>query len=155
MLCSCQPCRTACLLQLSVFRITENLKGSAVTWYNIHFVTLLIKEGSKFRKQHSSSRKEKNVQPGTRNPHVLHHADSQACARSQCNKSEICVVLVIPVISDFLGHHEDEDQQALYPCNYCQPPLTHRHLSSLLSSLSSSRMGCGSWQMQNDDLKQQ
>lgn len=45
----------------------------------------------------------------------LHHVDSNVRNRNTCINSEIYVVLVSPVISDFLGHPEDEDQQALYP----------------------------------------
>lgn len=45
-------------------------------------MNILIKQDSKLGKQHSSSRKyvkwaEKNVQLGTRDPHVLHYAYSE------------------------------------------------------------------------------
>lgn len=82
------------------------MTGAAVIWYKIYFVCPLIKEGSKITKQNR-----KNVS-------LWKPTGFTTCwvsARNKCDKSEIYVVLAIPVISDFLGHPEDEDQQALYP----------------------------------------
>lgn len=127
-------------------------KGSAVTWYNIHFVSLLIKDGSKLRKQHRPSGKEKESSARDWKPTCFTPCWQPACARNKCNKSERYVVLIIHVISDFFGHHEDEDQQALYPVISVSHPWltsTYHHYYHHYR-----RQGCGSWQMQNDDLEQ-
>ena len=57
--------------------------------------------------------RKENHHSETRTPQVLQHADGENMPETSV--TSLKCVHVIPVISEFLGHAEDEDQQALYP----------------------------------------
>lgn len=130
MLCSCQPCCTVCLLQLSVFKIRENMTGAAVIWYKIYFVCPLIKEGSKITKQNR-----KNLSLET---HRLYNMLG-FCQEQMWQVRNICCARH-PCDFRLFRTPWRWGSTSSVSCNYCQPPLTHQHSSSSLSSLSSSRM---------------
>lgn len=74
-------------------------------------------------------------------PRAFHHNDSEYVPQTSVHN--IYVVLDIPVISDILGHGEDEASQTLHPVITASHPWLTSTSPPLLSSLLSPKM----WQL--------